>query len=228
MDSNHRTPKRTDLQSVAVGHLATCPLSHLPESNWRPTDYKSVALPAELRWQYPSSRRWILRLFPSILIRNGIAANKELPPKFGKAKVGENGFRKNFSQGFFPPQLPKDQALDQRPSGGLFFFLLFDQVEHGIQGRIKGFFEGFANGLNEQVPTRYMHPNLRHLILDRMDDVIQFQENRDLNDVIVLLIEFLQLFLYVVDEFAVGTEMHGLNGNGHKLYFSGLDRIEQQ
>ena len=27
MDSNHRTPKRTDLQSVAVGHLATCPFT---------------------------------------------------------------------------------------------------------------------------------------------------------------------------------------------------------
>ena len=64
MDSNHRTPKRTDLQSVAVGHLATYPylklialshepeVSHLPESNWRPTDYKSVALPAELRWRF--------------------------------------------------------------------------------------------------------------------------------------------------------------------------------
>ena len=25
MDSNHRTPKRTDLQSVVVGHLTTCP-----------------------------------------------------------------------------------------------------------------------------------------------------------------------------------------------------------
>jgi hypothetical protein len=25
--------------------------SHLPESNWRPTDYKSVALPTELKWQ---------------------------------------------------------------------------------------------------------------------------------------------------------------------------------
>ena len=51
MDSNHRTRKRTDLQSVAVGHLATCPmLSHLSESNQRPTDYKSVALPAELKW----------------------------------------------------------------------------------------------------------------------------------------------------------------------------------
>ena len=26
-------------------------LSHLSESNQRPTDYKSVALPAELKWQ---------------------------------------------------------------------------------------------------------------------------------------------------------------------------------
>ena len=77
MDSNHRTRKRRDLQSLAVGHLATCPnyllstildlgfdflkpafanpticnfLSHLLESNLRPTDYKSVALPTELRW----------------------------------------------------------------------------------------------------------------------------------------------------------------------------------
>ena len=25
-------------------------MSHLPESNQRPTDYKSVALPAELKW----------------------------------------------------------------------------------------------------------------------------------------------------------------------------------
>ncbi len=27
-------------------------LSHLSESNQRPTDYKSVALPAELKWQF--------------------------------------------------------------------------------------------------------------------------------------------------------------------------------
>ena len=74
MDSNHRTPERTDLQSVVVGHLTTCPnhkniftehgvnqyaphfyslpvfLSHLLESNLRPTDYKSAALPTELLW----------------------------------------------------------------------------------------------------------------------------------------------------------------------------------
>jgi hypothetical protein len=24
--------------------------SHLPESNWRPIDYESIALPTELRW----------------------------------------------------------------------------------------------------------------------------------------------------------------------------------
>ena len=54
MDSNHRTPKRTDLQSVVVGHLTTCPdfqlMSQRRDSNPRPTDYKSVALPTELRW----------------------------------------------------------------------------------------------------------------------------------------------------------------------------------
>jgi hypothetical protein len=27
-------------------------LSHLSESNQRPTDYKSVALPAELKWHF--------------------------------------------------------------------------------------------------------------------------------------------------------------------------------
>src|SRR5579871_2571608 len=53
MDSNHRTPKRTDLQSVAVGYLAN--QSHLSESNQRPTDYKSVALPAELKWHFLNS-----------------------------------------------------------------------------------------------------------------------------------------------------------------------------
>ena len=81
-DSNLRTRERTDLQSVAFSHSAICPccqltianwqMSHLPESNWRPTDYKSVALPAELRWHFciiPSSwlraemnhLRWKLR-----------------------------------------------------------------------------------------------------------------------------------------------------------------------
>ncbi len=75
-DSNLRTRERTDLQSVAFSHSAIYPLfienllsssrginhksnykffdyqSHLPESNQRPTDYKSVALPAELKWLF--------------------------------------------------------------------------------------------------------------------------------------------------------------------------------
>ena len=61
-DSNLRTRERTDLQSVAFSHSAICPSyfgffksylqSHLSESNQRPTDYKSVALPAELKWHF--------------------------------------------------------------------------------------------------------------------------------------------------------------------------------
>ena len=75
-DSNLRTRERTDLQSVAFSHsaiypflildfsIADCrlniktinhpnqnPKSHLSESNQRPTDYKSVALPTELNRQ---------------------------------------------------------------------------------------------------------------------------------------------------------------------------------
>jgi hypothetical protein len=55
-DSNLRSRKTTDLQSVPVGRFGISPClwckqrSHLPESNQRPTDYKSVALPAELKW----------------------------------------------------------------------------------------------------------------------------------------------------------------------------------
>ncbi len=40
-----------DLQSAPVDHFGTDPQwSHLSDSNRRPTAYKAVALPAELRW----------------------------------------------------------------------------------------------------------------------------------------------------------------------------------
>lgn len=65
-DSNLRTLTRTDLQSVAFNHSATCPgvqsqkeqrrirtseQSWRRDSNPRPADYKSAALPTELRQQ---------------------------------------------------------------------------------------------------------------------------------------------------------------------------------
>ena len=63
-ESNLWSRKTADLQSAPFGHSGTCPfknkckskhatwnlLSHLSESNQRPTDYKSVALPTELKW----------------------------------------------------------------------------------------------------------------------------------------------------------------------------------
>ena len=84
-DSNLRSRKTADLQSAPVGRLGICPKkvenlkwkivvffvpifnhkfsisnvwSHLPESNQRPTDYKSVALPAELKWLFAYSKNF--------------------------------------------------------------------------------------------------------------------------------------------------------------------------
>jgi hypothetical protein len=75
--------------------------------------------------------------------------NKELPPNFGKAKVGENGFQKNFGRRNFPPQLSRAQDITRNRSGRLLFLLLLDQIHHGIQGGIEGFFEGFADAFYE-------------------------------------------------------------------------------
>ena len=54
-DSNHRTPKRLGLQPSAINHSTTCPSTNFFNDSWRrdlnprPADYKSAALPTELR-----------------------------------------------------------------------------------------------------------------------------------------------------------------------------------
>ena len=53
MDSNHRSEDATDLQSAPFGHSGILPYSIIKwswqtDSNPRPADYKSAALPAEL------------------------------------------------------------------------------------------------------------------------------------------------------------------------------------
>ncbi|GEM_PF-6463977 len=56
-DLNLRRRKPTDLQSAPFDHSGISPMmdkspsSHLPESNRGPRDYKSRALPTELRWR---------------------------------------------------------------------------------------------------------------------------------------------------------------------------------
>ena len=112
MDSNHRTRKRRDLQSLAVGHLATCPtpLSQRRDSNPRPADYKSAALPAELLWHFkclaisgkpqyhtPSPAlpaEWCFHL------NNKRTSQNECTRFFGKAKVSEFVKFKNFDASF--------------------------------------------------------------------------------------------------------------------------------
>ena len=59
MDSNHRSIKAADLQSVPFGHSGTLPYSIYSAFKWswwtdlnpRPADYKSAALPTELHQQ---------------------------------------------------------------------------------------------------------------------------------------------------------------------------------
>ena len=63
-DSNLRSRKTADLQSAHVDRLWNVPRqqldscrlyskkSHLSDSNQRPADYKSAALPAELKWHF--------------------------------------------------------------------------------------------------------------------------------------------------------------------------------
>jgi hypothetical protein len=96
MDSNHRTPKRTDLQSVAVGHLATCPVqSQRRDSNPRPADYKSAALPTELLWRDPEPLKIDHQIFKE---HHPI---KTQPAFFGKAKVIEFVNSENFEKEIF-------------------------------------------------------------------------------------------------------------------------------
>ena len=62
MDSNHRSVDAADLQSAPFGHSGTRPYFHtflslLSDSNQRPRDYKSRALPAELKRQNCCFRR---------------------------------------------------------------------------------------------------------------------------------------------------------------------------
>ena len=127
-DSNLRSRKTADLQSAPFGHSGTCPelnartidpfqnLSHWTESNQRPTDYKSVALPAELKWQFdyllidllrPDSATHVSILWNTNTVKSN--HNYKLQPLiFGKAKVREFDKYKNFERNFFHHVLSAD------------------------------------------------------------------------------------------------------------------------
>ena len=94
-DSNLGTRKRTDLQSVVVGHLTISPKTviitykeHLRsrrrESNPRPTDYKSVALPAELLRQILETFLFYLYRGKKFHFHTLYSKNDVIPPKKGR------------------------------------------------------------------------------------------------------------------------------------------------
>lgn len=137
MDSNHRTPKRTDLQSVAVGHLATCPTqSQRRDSNPRPADYKSAALPTELLWHfYDAVKKLIDKTLKNFPI-NGYAIF------FGKAKVNEFVKSKNFEKEIFQGSILNKKTSRRRfckSLSNLFFFFSFHLVYQRIESAVERF-----------------------------------------------------------------------------------------
>ena len=133
-DSNLGTRKRTDLQSVVVGHLTISPKTviitykeHLQsrrrESNPRPTDYKSVALPAELLRQLlkPSALNPVRVKnfhFHSINSKNDI-----IPPKKGRkskqliqfSKVQKDNLIRFFAEDVIQPLFLIKRRLTTEP-----------------------------------------------------------------------------------------------------------------
>ena len=78
VDSNHRRLKPTDLQSAPFDRSGTSPdlcrsWSWRWDSNPQPADYKSAALPIELRQQHPLSTR-VATIFPGPYIVKAPAA----------------------------------------------------------------------------------------------------------------------------------------------------------
>ena len=98
MDSNHRTRKRTDLQSVAVGHLATCPPEPLvgiePTTYWLQiscsTGWAKVALCCFNYQGINATKNYTIKSYPKISL-----------PKIREAKVREFDNCKNFERGIF-------------------------------------------------------------------------------------------------------------------------------
>ena len=122
---NNQIPSDSPTENLQIGLGILNQWSHLPESNWRPTDYKSVALPAELRWQVSTSPaqtgfRTPGSIFsnPPELVKQGGLSNKELPPNFGKAKVREFRYCKNFEREFYL----ENQEIKKTPKGLIIFF----------------------------------------------------------------------------------------------------------
>jgi hypothetical protein len=94
VDLNHRRHTPTDLQSVPFGHSGTPPLwSWRWDLNPQPADYKSAALPIELRQlpkrQTVSQARGICQVNRLLMATAGSPSREEgsLPPSPGEGKL---------------------------------------------------------------------------------------------------------------------------------------------
>ena len=124
MDSNHRSEDATDLQSAPFGHSGTLPYSNKwswwTDSNPRPADYKSAALPAELH-QHLTSEPYYNRGFPECQQKSSTIAEKFIALKLCNLTFGSSGaFRapaRNALLAIPPPQRRRATSLTEGGKG---------------------------------------------------------------------------------------------------------------
>ena len=109
-----------------------------------------------------------------------------------------------------------------RGSGELLFLYFFDLDEHGIQGHVEGFFEGFGTLFDEQFMLGYGHPDLCYFILYLVHDIIKFEKDIHVHDLIMVVLELTDLFVDMFDEFRISFKMHTVNINSHGSIFIGF------
>jgi hypothetical protein len=67
--------------------------------------------------------------------------------------------------------------------------------------------------------TRDRKPDLRDLVLDLMDDIVELQKNIHLNDPVVIVGQFADLPVHMLDQLGIGVKMHTLDVDGHGWTF---------
>ncbi|MEY3947222.1 MAG: hypothetical protein RL512_33 [Bacteroidota bacterium] len=138
--------------------------------------------------------------------------NKELPQKFGKAKVREFGNWKNFKPIFYPRNDIKNQlgpnTLELGLNTILFTLHLIDQRRERIFKRI---LKTLAGCFYKKIKMGNMHTNLNYLVLDCMGRVVQYEENANVRYSALKSRELFYLSFYQIDQTGIRGKVYGLN-----------------
>jgi hypothetical protein len=111
-----------------------------------------------------------------------------------------------------------DQAGFSEPSRGLFRYFhrlrlaallaALDLVDHAVERKIEAFFKGFAAVLDEEAVLRNMHLDFSDLVLYGMGNVIEYEIDLYVHDLVVEGPELFHLGIDAINQLIVCIEMH--------------------